>query len=55
MLDENTYNETDEIPLLRLIQGDRGAFAALYKRDHYGVYNFLLKFIKIPPTAEDPL
>lgn len=36
-----------------MTQGDEAAFTALYRRYHRGIYNFLLRIVKIPTLAED--
>lgn len=34
-------------------RGDQEAFTALYTKYHQGIYNFLLRMIKVPALAED--
>jgi RNA polymerase sigma-70 factor (ECF subfamily) len=36
-----------------MTQGDQEAFTSLYRRHHQGIYNFLLRIVKIPTFAED--
>lgn len=44
----------DDLALFELMtRGDEEAFTALYSRYHQGIYNFLLRIVKIPTLAED--
>jgi len=36
-----------------MTHGDQEAFTTLYRKYHQGVYNFLLRMIKVPALAED--
>jgi len=43
-----------DLALFKLMsQGDQEAFTILYRKHHQGVYNFLLRMIKVPVLAED--
>jgi len=45
--------ESDELLLERMLDGDEGAFAALYKRRQGAVYRFALHMTNSVPVAED--
>lgn len=36
-----------------MTRGDQEAFTTLYRKYHQGIYNFLLRMIKVPALAED--
>jgi RNA polymerase sigma-70 factor (family 1) len=39
--------------LLRVRTGDQGAYAAIYEHYHAGLYQYTLRFVKLPDLAED--
>jgi RNA polymerase sigma-70 factor (ECF subfamily) len=49
----NVDNATDRDLLGRMLDGDREAFAALYRRRQPGIYRFALHMSGSPPLAED--
>ncbi|MDB5208285.1 MAG: polymerase, sigma-24 subunit, subfamily [Flavisolibacter sp.] len=51
-----TVENFDEAALIkRLKEDDRDAFVQLYNHYHHPLYIFILRFVKIPGTAEDIL
>ncbi|MBI4952376.1 MAG: RNA polymerase sigma factor [Myxococcales bacterium] len=44
---------TDEVLMLRYQEGERDAFALLVRRHKVPIYNFVLRQVKSPSTAED--
>ncbi len=48
-------NSTSEELMLRVQKGDLAAFEALYKRFYNNLYQFILRFVKERPLAEDIL
>lgn len=48
-----TISVTDELLMIRYQRGDRDAFAWLVRRHNQRVYNFILRLVKNPSTAEE--
>jgi RNA polymerase sigma-70 factor, ECF subfamily len=46
-------SETDEVLMLRYQAGDRRAFATLVRRHKTPIYNFVLRLVRVPATAEE--
>jgi RNA polymerase sigma-70 factor (ECF subfamily) len=44
---------SDEALMLRFQSGDRAAFGILVRRHKTAIYNFILRQVRIPPSAED--
>lgn len=51
MRKEQAYNEKE--CLARLAAGDEVAFTTIYDKYHPLIYNYVLRFVKIPALAED--
>lgn len=48
-----TASVTDELLMVRYQRGDREAFSWLVRRHHQRVYNFILRLVKHPASAEE--
>jgi len=44
---------SDETLMVRYQRGDRGAFTVLVRRHHRGLYNFVLRQLRLPTLAEE--
>ena len=50
-----TGNFDEPLLLKRLTESDESAFLQLYDHYHHPLYVFILRFVKVPGTAEDIL